>query len=396
MTARNLKPDIFAIGAIDWHRTTFDALVPLPHGTSYNSYLVMGSEKTALIDTVEPDKWDELLQNIKETPVKTIDYLISLHSEQDHSGCIPKILELHPEAQILTSPKGKEQLQLLLHLPDDKLRVMADGETLSLGNKTLTFMHAPWVHWPDNMFCHVAEDKVLFTNDFLGAHLATDKLIVTDKDEVYSEAKRYFAEIMMPYRAQAARHLERVKTLDLDLIAPSHGPVFTKPFWILNAYQEWTADQTKNELVIAYVSMHESTRLMANYFATKLTAAGITVHTYDLAKVDVGELAIALVDATTLLIGASAVVQTAHPVAVYATALINVLRPKLSHYGIFGSFGWAAKIPEQLTGLLPSLAKAEQLPPLMVKGLPKEEDYGEMDGLVEIIVKKHGEKRLMV
>ena len=233
MAIRELKGDIYSVGAIDWDRRLFDELIPLPDGTSYNSYLIKGSEKTALIDTVDPTKGYELIGNLKKLDVKNIDYVISNHAEQDHSGSIPKILELYPDATVVTNPKCKDFLKDLLLIPEDKFIAVNDGDTLSLGNKTLEFILAPWVHWPETMFTYLKEDKILFTCDFLGSHLATSDLFVADEAKVYESAKRYYAEIMMPFRTSIKKHLERIKGIEVEIAATSHGPIYKRPEFIL-------------------------------------------------------------------------------------------------------------------------------------------------------------------
>ncbi|MCX5719792.1 MAG: FprA family A-type flavoprotein, partial [Nitrospirae bacterium] len=237
MAVREIKTDIYSVGAIDWDRRLFDELIPLPDGTSYNSYVIKGSEKIALIDTVDPTKEYELISNLEKLDIKSIDYVISHHAEQDHSGTIPKILELFPNAKVLTNPKCKDMLIDLLFIPEDKFIPINDMETVSLGNKTLEFIFAPWVHWPETMFTYVKEDKILFTCDFLGSHLATSNVFAPDEPKVYESAKRYFAEIMMPFRTSIKKHLERIKGLQIELVAPSHGPIYLNPDFIINAYK---------------------------------------------------------------------------------------------------------------------------------------------------------------
>ncbi|MFO7711681.1 MAG: FprA family A-type flavoprotein, partial [Dehalococcoidia bacterium] len=198
MRARQIRPGVHWVGAVDWDRRLFDALIPLPDGTSYNSYLVQGSEKVALIDTVDPAMLDLLVAHLEDVPV--IDYLIANHGEQDHSGSIPWVLDKYPDARVVTTPKGKDILMALLHVPDERFVTVGDGETLSLGDRTLEFIHAPWVHWPETMLTYLAEERVLFSCDLFGSHLATSDLFVADDGQAYEPAKRYFAEIMMPFR----------------------------------------------------------------------------------------------------------------------------------------------------------------------------------------------------
>ena len=382
---REIKKDIYYVGAIDWDRRLFDELIPLPDGTSYNAYLIKGSEKTALIDTVDPSMEDDLIENLKGTE---IDYIIANHAEQDHSGALPRMLEKYPDAKIVTNPKCKTMLMDLLHIPDDKFITVNDKETLSLGDKTLEFIYAPWVHWPETMLTYLKEDKILFTCDFLGSHLATSDLFVTDESRVYEAAKRYYAEIMMPFRTTIRKNLEKIKDLEIDIIAPSHGPLYGNPGFILDAYRDWGSDRVKNEVVIPYISMHGSTKEMIDYFVDALIERGITVKPFNLAKTDIGELAMALVDTATVVVGSPTVLVGPHPNVVYAVYLVNVLRPKVKFASIIGSYGWGGRMVEQITEMLTNV-KIEILDPVMVKGLPKKEDFKELDRLADEILNKH-------
>jgi len=393
MASRLLRPNIYSVGAIDWDRRLFDELIPLPDGTSYNAYLIKGSEKTALLDTVDPTKEHELLANLEKLEVKNIDYVIAHHGEQDHSGAIPLILKTYPEAKVVTNPKCKSMLMDLLLIGEQKFITVNDRETLSLGDKTLEFVYTPWVHWPETMGTYLREDRILFSCDFFGSHLAVSDLFVTDEASVYEAAKRYYAEIMMPFRAPIRKNLEKIEVLDIKIIAPSHGPVYDKPEFILNAYKDWVSDEVRNELVIPYVSMHGSTRRMVDYFVDALTERGITVKPFNLTRTDIGELAMALVDAATIVIASPTVLVGPHPNVVYATYLANILRPKLKFASVIGSYGWGGKMIEQITGMLTNL-RAEILPPVLVKGHPKEEDFKSLNGLADEILRKHKEQKL--
>jgi flavorubredoxin len=393
MAAREIKTGIYSVGAIDWDRRLFDELIPLPDGTSYNSYLIKGSEKTALIDTVDPTKEYELISNLGKLGIKVIDYVIANHAEQDHSGSIPKILELYPDAKVVTNPKCKDFLKDLLLIPEDKFITVNDRETVSLGNKTLEFISAPWVHWPETMFTFLKEDKILFTCDFLGSHLATSELFVSDEAKVYESAKRYYAEIMMPFRTSIKKHLEVIKGLEVEIIAPSHGLVYPRPEFILNAYKEWVSDEVRNEVIIPYISMHGSTRKMIDHLVDALIDRGITVKPFNLTKTDIGELAIALVDAATIIIATPTILVGPHPSVVYATYLVNALRPKLKFASVIGSYGWGGRMLEQIKGMLTNI-KIEILEPVIIKGFPKEEDLKALDILADNILKKHKENNI--
>ena len=388
MAIRKIKADIFSIGAIDWDRRVFDELIPLPDGTSYNSYLIKGSEKIALIDTVDPHKENELINNLQKLNVQNIDYIISNHAEQDHSGTIPKILELYPNAKVVTNQKCKTMLMDLLSIPEEKFIVINDGDTISLGDKTLKFILAPWVHWPETMFTYLKEDKILFTCDFLGSHFATSELFVKDEAKVYESAKRYYAEIMMPFRNNIKKHIEKISNLDIEIIAPSHGPIYNKPEFIIDAYKDWISDDVKNEVVIPYVSMHGSVEKMVNYLVSCLIEKGITVKPFNLTKTDIGELAISLVDAATIVIASPTVLVGPHPAIVSATYLANALRPKTKFASIIGSYGWGGRMIEQISGMLSNL-KVELLSTVLVKGHPKESDFKSLEKLANEISEKH-------
>jgi flavorubredoxin len=385
---RKLCDKIYAVGAIDWDARLFDRLIPLPDGTSYNSYLIKGSEKTVLLDTVDPGKTEVLLGNLVDTGVNKIDYIIAHHAEQDHSGSLPDVILIYPDAKIVTNPRCKQMLKDLLGIEDEKFITVEDGEKLSLGNKTLQFIYTPWVHWPETMSTYVLEDNVLFSCDFFGAHLATSNLFVDDEATVYESAKRYYAEIMMPFRKQINENLAKLANFDIEIIAPSHGPVYNKPQFIIGAYKDWSSDNVKNEVVVAYVSMHGSTSKMVSHFVEALIERNIGVKQFELSTVDVGKLAMALVDAATIVIGSPTVLIGSHPSAAYATFLANALRPKTKFASIIGSYGWGGKTVEQLTGMMSNL-KAEVLEPVLAKGEPKEDDFIALDKLADAILEKH-------
>jgi flavorubredoxin len=385
---RQLKPNVYAVGVVDWDRRLFDELIPLPDGTSYNAYLIKGSEKTALLDTVDLAKADALIDNLVAVGVESIDYVIAHHAEQDHSGSIPDILMLYPDAKVVTNPKCKGMLIDLLNISEDKFVTIDDGQTLSLGDKTLQFVYIPWVHWPETMGTYLQEDKVFFPCDFFGSHFATSSLFADDEAVVYEAAKRYYAEIMMPFRTPIRKNLEKIQELQIDMIAPSHGPVYDRPEFIIDAYKDWVSDQVKNEVVLPYVSMHDSTRKMVEHFVDALIERGITVKQFKLTATDIGKLAISLVDAATIVLGSPTGLAGAHPKAAYAAILANALRPKTKFASIIGSYGWGGKMVEQLTGLISNL-KVEVLTPVTAKGHPKDDDFMALDKLADEILAKH-------
>jgi flavorubredoxin len=388
MNQTEFRKNIFSVGAIDWDRRLFDELIPLPDGTSYNSYLIKGSEKIALIDTVDPAKKEVLTNNLKSLNIDHIDYIVANHAEQDHSGSIPFILDAFPNAKVVCSSKCKEILSNLLLIPSYKFFEVEDGSVLSLGDRTLEFITYPWVHWPETILTYLKEDKILFPCDFFGSHLASNNLYVQNEELVLESAKRYYAEIMMPFRTVIRNNFSKLDKYEIDLIAPSHGPIYPKPELIMNAYKDWTSDNVKNEVVIVYVSMHKSTEKMVEYLVDALTGRNITVKQFSLPNSDIGKIAISLVDAATIILGTPTILGGAHPYALFATALVNALRPKTKFASIIGSYAWGGKTIEQVTGMLSSL-KVEVLNPVLTKGYPKEEDFKALENLANTISEKH-------
>jgi flavorubredoxin len=390
---REIKKDIYSVGAVDWDRRLFDSLIPLPDGTSYNAYLIKGSQKTALIDTVDPPMKDVLLSNLGELDVKKIDYVVFNHAEPDHSGSIVEILTKYPEARAVCTDKCKGMLMDRFGVADEKFKTVEDKETISLGDRTLEFIHAPWVHWPETMLTYLREDRILFPCDFFGSHLATTDLFVRDAGQEYEAAKRYWAEIMMPFRLQIQKNLEKIKDYKIDIIAPSHGPVHDKPEYIIKTYRSWAFDEPGNIVVILYISMHGITRRMVAYLVEALTRRGVTVKQFDLAVSDIGKLAAALVDAATIVIGTPTVLTGPHPAVAYAAILANALKPKVKFASVIGSYGWGGKAVEQIAGMIPNL-KVEILSPVYCKGAPKDVDYQALDNLAATIAQKHKENKL--
>ncbi len=394
MKPKILTAKIWWVGAVDWDRRLFDELIPLPDGTSYNAYLVKGTQKTALIDTVDPTMSSALIDNLVHLHIKDIDYVIINHVEQDHSGTIPKILKLFPNVTIITTPNGKNLLMNLLLIPETKIKTVEHGETLTLGDKTFEFIHTPWVHWPDTMCTYLREDKILFSCDLFGSHIAMSDLYVIDEATVYEAAKRYYAEIMMPFQKILKNNLEKLQDLKINVIAPSHGPLYNKPEFILEAYRDWVYSPPKNTVVLPYISMHGTTKKMVDYFVNSLVERGITVKQFNLVNTDVGKLAMALVDAASIIIGTPAVLVGPHPNVIYAVYLTNVLRPKLKFASIIGSYGWGCTIVKQITTMLSNL-KVEFLDPVIIKGYPQENDFRALDKLADDILSKHKEHNLM-
>lgn len=387
MAHRKIKEDIYFIGSIDWDRRLFDELIPLPEGTTYNSYLIKAEDKNIVIDAVDPVKAKEIINNLKDLGVKKVDFIVSNHAEQDHSGAIVNLLDIYPDAMVITNRKCADMLKDLLHIEETRFKIINDGEELKINNKTFVFKLTPWTHWPETMITYLKEDKILFSCDLFGSHYATSDLYATNEREVYLSAKRYYAEIMMPFREHIKKYINEILKWDLEYIAPSHGPIYHKPSFIIEAYNDWVSDNVKKEVIIPFVSMHDSTRVMVEYLIDKLIEKDITVKPFNLTKTDVGELAMELVDAACMVLATPVVLGGPHPQAMYAAYLANLLRPKLRYFSLIGSYGWGGKMLDIVKSMTSNL-KVEMIEPVLIKGLPKEEDFSKIDRVVEEICQR--------
>lgn len=382
-----ISKDLYFMGAMHWERRLFDELIPLPEGTSYNAYLIK-DEKTVLIDTVDPSKKDVLFSALDEIGIDSIDYVVSHHTEQDHSGAIPDILDRYRDAKVIASKLGKDLLKRHLLIPDERIIPMKDGEELSLGKRTLSFIYAPWVHWPETMLTYLKEDKILFTCDLFGSHLATSKIFADENERIYDAAKRYYAEIMMPFRSKIREHIMKIENLEIKMIAPSHGPIHRKPEFIINAYKDWISDNVKNEVIIAYVSMHGGIKRAVEIFAEHLDNKNIPYRIFDLPVSDIGEIAMSLVDAGALVVATPTVLTGMHPLALYATYLVSILKPKTRYISMIVSYGWGGKVLNQAKELLANNMNAELLEPVTIKGYPDDKDIQNLKKLADEFAEK--------
>lgn len=388
LKSKKIKDGVYWVGAVDFSRRLFDALVPLPDGTSYNAYLVKGSKKTALIDTVDPTMTATLMSHLDS--VERIDYVVANHAEQDHSGAIPTVLRRHPEAKVVCNEKCRTLLMDHLPIDSERFIIVKDRESLELGGKTLEFISIPWVHWPETMATYLREDRVLFSCDLFGSHLATTELYSNREERVYEAIKRYYAEVMMPFRTIIGKHLDTLSEFEIDIIAPSHGLVHKDVEFVMDTHRGWVSDDHANKVVLPYVSMHGSTERMVDYLSEALQEEGIGVERFDLTVYDTGRYCSSLVDAATIVVASPTFLSGAHPNVISAVFLTNALRPKLQNAAIMGSFGWGSRMVDQIKGVLGGL-KLDFIEPVMIKGEPKDGDIDSIVALAREIKKRHVE-----
>lgn len=382
-----IKQDIFYVGVKDWNRRLFDALIPLPQGTTYNAYLIKGKEKTALIDTVNPGFEAELEAKINNVAaIDQIDYIIMNHAEPDHAGAMPYLLEVNKKAKLVTTKMGAQAAKIYFKVPEERIIVVKDNDVLELGDKTLKFIDAPMLHWPETMFTFLVQDKVLFTCDFFGMHTAYG-LYDDDVEELKSFAQRYFGEIMMPYRSSGLRGIEKIKNLEIEMIAPSHGPIHRNPKKILEYYTAWTKGETQKKAVIVYVSMWKATEKMINQLTEVLLQEGIQVSLHNLANADIGDIAKDLVDSKAIVLGTPTVLGKMHPLAVYASHLVKVLKPPAKLGVVLTSYGWGKGALAHAVELLGPTG-LEVVGAMEINGPPSDNDINQIKAIGEELAKK--------
>jgi flavorubredoxin len=348
-----LKPGIYWVGAIDWNVRDFHGY-STHRGTTYNAYLVRG-EKTALIDTVKAPFFDEMWGRIEKTiDPREIRYIVVNHVEMDHSGALLRVREKLPQAEILCSPRGLDALKL--HYGSAvQAKAFKTGESLDLGGKTLSFAEIPMVHWPDSMVTYVKEDKVLLPNDAFGQHIASSERFDDEIDlpAVIDEARKYYANIVMPYGAQVLKALDALKGLEIDVIGPSHGIIWRSHIpEILSLYQRWARGETRVKAVIAYDTMWGSTEKMAQAIEKGLVDGGVQVRVYRLSDSDKSDIVKELLEAKALLAGSPTLNNNLFPSVAEFLTYVKGLRPKGRVGAAFGSYGWAPGVTKTVAAEL--------------------------------------------
>jgi len=387
LSVAKISESVYWVGVRDWNRRLFDALIPLPKGTTYNAYLIIGESKNALIDTVNPGFEKELEEKIRQIiDPGDLDYVVMNHAEPDHAGAIPYVLSINRKAMLVTTNRGARMAQKFYNVAENRIKIVSDRETIDLGGKTLRFIEAPMLHWPETMFTHLQESRILFPCDFFGSHVAKE-LYDEELEDLIVHAQRYFGEIMMPFRTMAEKALEKIKDLEIDMIAPSHGPVHKNTQRILEAYRKWTRGETKRKATIAYVTMWNSTEKMIRPIAETLASEGIEIALYNLPSADMGDLARDLVDSRAIVLGAPTVLNGAHPLAVYASYLVKALRPPIKLGVILSSYGWGGGAIKHIQEILGPL-EMEVVGAMQVNGPPSENDIKQIIELGKTLAKK--------
>jgi len=370
-----LKKGIYWVGVIDWNIRDFHGYVT-SKGTTYNSYLVVG-EKIALIDTVKHTFADEMMRRIEEIidPAK-IDYVVANHVEMDHSSSLSKILDIAKEAKLVTTERAKEGL-LRYYNSDWDITTVKSGDNLDLGGKTLSFLEAPMLHWPDSMFTYVVEDKVLLPNDGFGQHIATSKRFDDEVPDVMEEATTYYANILMPFSSLVVSKIEEVVKLgiEIDMIGPSHGIIWrSDPGKIIDAYMKWGRGEVKEKVVIVYDTMWKSTEKMAIAILEGISSEGVEVKLLKLRDNHRSDIMKEVIDAKAVIVGSPTLNNGMFPTVSDFLTYMKGLRPKNKIGAAFGSYGWSGGAVQAIESELEA-SKFELIKPeLTFKYLPTSEE----------------------
>lgn len=382
MNKIEIKPGIYWVGGIDWHIQDFHGY-KTHRGTTYNAYLII-DEKVVLVDTVKHYLYGEMLARIKEIidPSK-IDYVVSNHVEMDHSGSLPKILEEAPNATLITSVQGEKGLRR--HYKRDwNFHVAQSGEELSIGKRTLVFVHVPMVHWPDSMVTYIPEENLLLPNDAFGQHIASAERF---DDEIEwgvlkEAAATYYANIVMPYGTQVGKALEALGGLDIDMIAPSHGIIWRSRIPdILAEYVKWANHETEARALIVYDTMWGSTERIAYALAEGLSEADVPVTVRSLKNTHISDVMTDLITSKLILIGSPTINNGMLPSMGGFLTYLKGLRPKDRLGFAFGSFGWGGQAAGEIEKFMKDMGWEVPIEYVNLKFVPDTEELGNVKSI---------------
>jgi flavorubredoxin len=373
-----LKEGVNWVGAVDWNLRDFHGYNTNRGGT-YNAYLIRG-EKTALIDTVKNQFCDDLIAHVTElTSFDKIDYIIVNHVEMDHSSSLPTISKLAKNAKILATVRGKDELIKHYGHDFDVVETVKTGDEIKLGKKTLRFLEAPMLHWPDSMFTYDVEDKILLPNDAFGQHLASSGRFDDEVDEcaLMEEAAMYYANILMPFAPLITRKIQEIvgMKIEINMIAPSHGIIWRKdPMKIVNAYLKWSAGESKNKVVIVFDTMWHSTDTMARAIADGITSQGVEAKLLKLRLASNSEVMTEILDAKAVLVGSPTINNGMFPTLGSFLTYATGLKPKGKLWGFFGSYGWGGGAVKGMVDMAKKAGFEVTEPSVEVKFVPDQED----------------------
>ena len=377
MNKVTLAEGINWVGVVDWNLRDFHSYTT-SRGATYNAYLIT-DEKTALVDTVKYPFSNELLQKIQEiTDPEKIDYIIINHVEMDHSSSLPMIAKIAKNATIVASQRGKDAI-IEHYGADFHIETVKTGDELKLGKRTLRFIEAPMLHWPDSMFTYVVEDKILMPNDAFGQHLASSGRFDDEVDEhvLMEEAAKYYANILMPVAPLITRKIQEIVQMGIpiSMIAPSHGVIWrSNPSKIINAYLEWSSGKSQNKVIIVFDTMWGSTDKMARSIAEGVTSQGVDVKMLKLRSSDTTEAMTEILDAKAVVVGSPTLNNQMFPTIGQFLTYATGLRPKDKLWAFFGSYGWGGGAVRNMTETVKKVGFQTYEPGIEIKYIPDQED----------------------
>ena len=372
-SAIKISDHVYWVGAIDWTIRDFHGYTT-PQGSTYNAYLVM-ADKITLIDTVKAPFKDEMLSRIKSVvdPAQ-IKYIISNHSEMDHSGCLPELIDIIKPEKVFASAVGVRTLKELFH-DSHEIIPLKDGEGLSLGNMELTFMETRMIHWPDSMFTYLVQDQVLFSQDAFGMHLASLERFADEipAAKLEYEAATYYANIVLPYSPIVLRALQKVTAAGwkIKAIAPDHGPIWRKDLGkIIELYQLWATQKPTAKAVVVYATMWHSTEKMAGAIAEALAGEGIKVRLLSMKETSRSEVVYEVLEAGALIVGSSTLNNNILPQMADVMTYLRGLKPANLIGASFGSYGWSGESVRHLEDMLKEMKVSIAAESVAVKHVP--------------------------
>ncbi len=389
MKSIKLKKDIYWIGAVDYDLREFDVVLNTKMGTTYNSYLVIGSEKTAIIDTVKANMIDEYLEKLDEViNIKAVDYLIINHAEPDHTGSINKLLTLNPNLTIVGSKMALNNVREITNM-EFKWIIAKEGVEISLGNKTFSFINAIMLHWPDTMYSYLKEDKVLFTCDSFGAHYAMEVPLQSKikNEKAYLESFHYyFNHIFKPFKMFYLKAIKKIADLEIAIVAVGHGPILDSDPWkVINYTKELALEVHKNPqplIVIPYVSSYGYTEFLANQIEEKLLKEGFLVEKYDMTYTKTEDVIKRLIIADGILFGSPTILGDALLPIWEVLNRLNPFEHGIKKGSVFGSYGWSGEGVNHVDTRLKQL-RMKTIPPLKIKFKASKEDSARLSDYVQ-------------
>lgn len=386
MKCLEVKKDIYWVGALDPNLRIFDIIMYTPFGTSYNSYVACGSEKTAIIETVKEGFFEEYLERLTSLNVniESIDYIVVNHTEPDHVGSVARLLKLSKNAKVVGSSTAIKFLKAIVNYEFEYI-VVGEGDTISLGNKTLSFISAPQLHWPDTMFTYIAEDNLIFTCDSFGTHYCTDNIfndLIENKKDYHDSSKYYFDTIMSPFNPYVIKAVDKIKDLNIDMICPGHGPILREnPKAIVDLYKKWATPSAITDgvtnITICYVSAYGYTKSLANKIeeGIKNADAKINVDLFDITYSKIDEVMGKIEKSDGLLFGSPTILSDALKPILDILTTLNPIIHSNKVAAAFGSYGWSGEAVPNIEARLKQLRLKLMTPGLKVNFKPSEEDF---------------------